>query len=209
MDNRRKEQNREPTTQFYIEGPERDNKEPTTEIVYGSDKVVDRFVQFLHDAQRVIDVCVDNTRPLLAIESKQIRDAFIDAKRRGVRMRYITEITKNNLGYCKELMSIVDNLRNLNGVKGNFYVTEHEYVAPSSFRENGKFSEWMIYSNVREIIEHQQYVFDSFWNTSSTAERKMTEIRNDVNLGVTEIIDNPSRAQELFIDMINSAKSEI
>src|SRR5215471_18456342 len=186
-----------------------DNKEPTTQRVHGSDKVIDRFIQFLQDAQGVIYVCVDNTRPLLSIESKRIMDAFINAKRRGVRIRYITEITKNNLGYCKELMSIVDELRHLDGVKGNFYVTEEEYVAPSTFRENGKFSEWMIYSNVREIIEHEQYVFDSFWNTSSSAERKTTEIRDDVSLGVTEIIDNPSRTQGLFIDMINSAKSEI
>ena len=56
----------------------------------------------------------------------------------------------------------------------------------------------MIYSNVREIIEHQQYVFDCFWNKSSSAERKMTEIRNDVGLGVTEIIDNPSRFQVIY-----------
>jgi two-component system, OmpR family, sensor histidine kinase VicK len=186
-----------------------DNKEPTTEIVHGSHKVIDRFVQFLQKAQRRIDVCVDNTRPLLAIESKQIRDSFIDAKRRGVTIRYITEITKNNLGYCKELMSIVDELRHLGGIKGNFYITEHEYAAPSTFHENGKFSEWMIYSNVREIIEHQQYVFDSFWNTSSSAERKTTEIQNGASLGITEIIDNPARTQKLFIDLIKTAKSEV
>jgi signal transduction histidine kinase len=187
------------------------NKQPTTEIVHGNEKIVDRFVQFTHNAQRRIDVCVDNTRPLLIIEFKQIRDAFIGAKRRGVTIRYITEITKTNLGYCEELMSIVDELRHLDGVKGNFCVTEQEYVAPSTFheKERRKFAEWMICSNVKEIVEHQQYVFDSFWNTSSSAERKTTEIRNDVSLGITEIIDNPSRTQKLFIDLIESAKSEI
>ena len=70
-----------------------------------------------------------------------------------------------------------------------------------TFHEKGKFSEWMIYSNVKEIVEHQQYVFDSFWNMSSSTERKITEIRNDVSLGVTEIIDNPSRTQGPFIDL--------
>src|SRR5215469_2779002 len=180
MDNRGKEQNKEPTTQV-LHRPRGDNMKPTTEIVRGSDKVVDRFVQIMQKAQRRIDVCVDNTRPFLAIEFKQIRDVFIDAKRRGVATRYITEITKDNLGYCKELMSIVDELRHLDGVKGNFYVTEEEYVAPSTYHENGKFSDWMIYSNFKEIVEHQQYVFDSFWNTSSSAERKTTEIRNHVS----------------------------
>jgi len=98
---------------------EHDNKEPTTEMVYGSDKVVDHFVRNMQKAQHRIDVCVDNTRPSLAIEFKQIRDAFIDAKTRGVSIRYITEITNDNLDYCKELMSIVDELRHLDGVKGN------------------------------------------------------------------------------------------
>ena len=40
-------------------------------------------------------------------------------------------------------------------------------------------------------------------------ERKTTEIRNDVGLGITEIIDNPSRTQELFFDLIKTAKSEV
>ncbi|MGB8934870.1 MAG: hypothetical protein WCC17_07175 [Candidatus Nitrosopolaris sp.] len=187
------------------------NKQPTTEIVHGNEKIVDRFVQFMQNAQRRIDVCVDNTRLLLVVEFKQIRDAFIDAKRRGVTIRYITEITKTNLRYCEELMSIVDELRHLDGVKGNFCVSEQEYVAPSTLheKERRKFAEWMICSNLKEIVEHQQYVFDSFWNTFSSAERKTTEIRNDVSLGITEIIDNPSRTQKLFIDLIKSTKSEV
>jgi two-component system sensor histidine kinase VicK len=187
------------------------NKQLTTQIVHGNEKIVDRFVLFLQNAHRRIDVCVDNTWLLLVIEFKQIRDAFIDAKRRGVTIRYITEITKTNLAYCEELMSIVDELRHLDGVKGNFCITEQEYVGPSTFneKERRKFAEWMICSNVKEIVEHQQYVFDSFWNTSSSAERKTTEIRNDVSFGITEIIDNPSRTQKLFIDLIKSAKSEV
>jgi len=184
-----------------------ENKKPTTEIVQGSDKVVDRLVQFMQEAH-TINVCIDNDQPSLAMESKQIRDAFIDAKRRGVTVRYITEITKDNLVYCREMMSIGD-VRHLDGIKGNFYIAEHEYVAPSTLHENGKFSEWMIYSNVKEIVEHHQYVFDSLWNTSSSAERKTLEIQNGASLGLTEIIDNPSRTQGLFIDLIKTAKSEV
>jgi len=46
----------------------------------------------------------------------------------------------------------------------------------------------MIYSDVKEIVEHQQYIFDSLWNTSTSAERKILEIQNDASLGITEII---------------------
>jgi hypothetical protein len=76
----------------------------------------------MYKAQVRIDICLDNTRPALALEIRRLKDTFIDAKRRGVRTRYITEITKDNLDYCKELTSIVDELRHLDGIKGNFYV---------------------------------------------------------------------------------------
>jgi two-component system, OmpR family, sensor histidine kinase VicK len=146
---------------------------PKTEIVHGSGNVVDGLVQFMCKAKLRIDVCVDPTRPYLAIEIIRLRDAFIDAKRRHITIRYITEITKDNLRYCKELISLVDELRHLNGIKGNFYISEQKYAAPSNLHEEGKSSEMMIYSNVKEIVEHQQYIFDSFWNTSTSAERKM------------------------------------
>src|SRR5215469_13513807 len=67
----------------------------------------------------------------------------------------------------------------------------------------------MIYSDDKEIVEHQQYVFDSLWNTSTSAERKTLEIQHGASLGITEIIDNPSKTQELFIDLIKTAKSEV
>ena len=182
---------------------------PKTEIVHGSGNVVDCLVQLMCKAKLRIDVCVDHTRPYLAIEIIRLRDAFIDAKRRHITIRYITEITKDNLRYCKELISLVDELRHLNGIKGNFYVSEQEYAAPSTLHEEGKSSEMMIYSNVKEIVEHQHYIFDSFWNTSTSVERKIREIQSDISLGITEIIDNPLRTQELFINLVKSAKSEV
>jgi signal transduction histidine kinase len=107
------------------------------------------------------------------------------------------------------MISVVDELRHLNGIKGNFYLSEQEYAAPSTLHEKGKSSEMMIYSNIKEIVEHQQYIFDSFWNTSISAERKIKEIQGDISLGITEIIDHPLRTQELFINLVKSAKSEV
>jgi two-component system, OmpR family, sensor histidine kinase VicK len=97
---------------------------------------------------------------------------------------FLAEITKDNFDYCKELMSIVEELRHLDGIKGNFYVSEFEYAAPSILHERGKSSDMMIYSGAKEIVEHQQYIFDSFWNTSSSAERKILGIQS-IDLGIS------------------------
>ena len=91
-------------------------------------------------------------------------------KSRGVKLRYVTEITDDNIGYCKELIKLVNELRHLDGIKGNFYISETEYIAPASLHEKGKPASEIIYSNVKEIVEHQrQFVFDSFWAKSYTS----------------------------------------
>ena len=140
-----------------------------------------------------------------------MRDAFFDAKKRGIKIRYLTEITKDNLRYCRELMPLVGELRHLNGIKGSFYISEQEYTAPATYHEKGKSADMMIHSTVREIVEHQQYVFDTIWNTSTSAERKIKEIESEgsFSFGITEIIDHPLKTQELFINLIKSAKFEV
>jgi two-component system, OmpR family, sensor histidine kinase VicK len=181
-----------------------------TELVHGSENVVDFLVQFMREAKLKIDVCVDHTRLGLATEIGILVDAFIDAKKRQVKIRYITEITKDNLDYCKELISIVDEFRHLNGIKGNFYVSEVEYAAPSTLHEKGKSSEMMIYSNVKEIVEHQQYIFDSFWNKAIPAEQKIKEIEEGVEPEYFEVFTyrDRERVSQILFNLSKSVKKE-
>jgi two-component system sensor histidine kinase VicK len=182
-----------------------------TDIIHGIDNVVNTVSQLIFNTKYKIDACVDYTRPYLATEINQLRDAFLDAKKRGIKIRYLTEITKDNLRYCKELMPLVEEFRHLAGIKGSFYISEQEYAAPATYHEKGKSADMMVHSTVREIVEHQQYVFDTIWNTSTSAERKIKEIESEggVSFGITEIIDHPLKTQELFINLIKSAKFEV
>jgi two-component system, OmpR family, sensor histidine kinase VicK len=163
----------------------------TTEVLYGEKNVVNTVLQFTSNAKNRIDACVDYTRPSLAIGIEELKKAFGDAKNRGVKLRYITEVTEENVGYCKELITMVDELRHLNGIKGNFYISETEYIAPASLHEKGKPASQVIYSNVKEIVEHQQkYVFDSFWNRAIPAERRIREIEEGIVHYETKVLEN-------------------
>jgi two-component system, OmpR family, sensor histidine kinase VicK len=80
------------------------------------------------------------TRPPLAITIEPVRSAFVDAKERGIKLRYLTEVTNDNIHQCRDLMSIVDELRHLDGIKGNFMISEKEYLAPVILFEEGKIA---------------------------------------------------------------------
>ena len=71
---------------------------------------------------------MNHTRPTLAITIEPIRVAFNDAKERGIKLRYLTEISKDNISFCKELIPLVDELRHLDGIKGDFMVSESGYL---------------------------------------------------------------------------------
>ncbi len=179
-----------------------------TEVFYGEEAVMDRVSNFLHETDYIVDACVDYTRPSLAINIPVLRKAFLNAKKRGVRLRYVTEITRDNISHCKRLLSMVDELRHLDGIKGNFYISEKAYLAPATYHEKGKPAEQIIYSNVNEIVKHQRYVFDSFWNMAIPAEQRIRDIVEDREPEFYEVVTDSEKASQILLDLAQSVKNE-
>lgn len=161
-----------------------------SEVLQGTKNVIAAEVQFFSKAQTRADTYMNYTRPQLAIGLDPIRKAFLQAKDRGIYLRYITEITKENLSYCKELMRIVDEMRHLDGIKGNFMISESEYIAPLILFELGKIARQAVYSNMSEVVEHQQYIFDNFWNRAIPAEDRIKEIEEGIVTAGIRLIEN-------------------
>ena len=162
------------------------------EVFYGTEKVISGELLFFSKSREHIDTCMDYTRPSFAIGIESIKRSFVDARNRGVKLRYLTEITDANISFCKELMSIVDEVRHLDGIKGNFMISEIEYLAPAISHEEAGLAALIIYSSVREIVEHQQYVFETLWNKSMSAAKRITELKQGITTHYqTKIIDDP------------------
>ena len=186
------------------EGPKKED----TLVFYGVDAVINIVIQFLNQTKKTVYACVDQTIPILTLDILVLKKAFEDARRRGVKLMYVTEITKDNLSYCKQLMGMTHELRHLDGIKGNFYISETEYLAPATLHEKGKPASQIIYSNVNEIIEHQKYVFDSFWNRAIPAEQRIKEIEEGLAPEFYEIITDPEKAAQTITDLARSVKKE-
>jgi two-component system, OmpR family, sensor histidine kinase VicK len=174
--------------------------------MYGGDKVIEQVLHFVSNARKKIDACVDHTRPLLATGIEPLKKSLVYAKERGICLSYVTEITNDNVSCCKELTKMTGEIRHLDGIKGNFYLSDTEYIAPATFHERGKPASQMIYSNVKEIVNHQQYVFDTLWNKAIPAEQKIKEIVEGVS--EFEVITYHEKASQVLIDLAKSVKKE-
>ena len=103
---------------------------------------------------------------------------------------------------------MVNELRHLDGIKGNLYVSDTAYLAPATFHEEGKPASQLIFSNVKEIIEHQRYIFETFWNKAIPAEQRIKEIEEGLAPEFYEVITDPKKAAQTITNLARSVKKE-
>jgi len=166
--------------------------------LYGVDKVIDAELEFFANSKKRIDTCMNYTRPSLAVILEPIKKAFLDAKGRGVKLRYLTEITHDNIAACKELMTIVNELRHLDGIKGNFMVSETEYLAPIILFEKGKIASEIICSDVKEILDQHKYMFDTLWNKAISAKQRIRVIDEGIINYETKVLEEDEGKKKTF-----------
>jgi two-component system, OmpR family, sensor histidine kinase VicK len=167
----------------------------SSEILYGVDNTVEKGVQFMRNVRERMDIFFDHRGPSIAIDLQEYKNEVMDIRKRGAKIRALTEITKENIHYCNELMRTVDELRHLDGVKGGMVVSESEYMA-TTILEKSKPPTEVIYSNVREVVEQGQYIFDTLWRSAISAEKKIKEIEDGeggivIRQHETKIIESP------------------
>ena len=179
-----------------------------SELIYGQENVVATLLQILSRAKNMVDICADFRAPSISIEVEPYNRALLNLKSRGVRFRQITEITKDNLSFSKELMKVAD-VRHIDGAKANFMTSENEYLAPVILFKKEKVTLQTIYSNVREVVEQHQYFFETLWSKAVLAEQKIKEVEDGIKPIVVEIIRDPTEIQNLLINLIKSATKEI
>jgi two-component system, OmpR family, sensor histidine kinase VicK len=177
-----------------------------SEILYGVENAVGRGVYFMSNVKRRMDIFFDYKAPSIVVGVAEYRDGYIDIKRRGGKIRAFTEITKDNVRYCKELMKLVDELRHLDGVRGGIAVSDSEYMATTLLQEAKPLTQ-VIYSNVKEVVEQGQYIFDTLWNTATPAEQRIREIEEGVTHYETKLIQDQDKIINEIV-RINQSSNE-
>jgi nitrogen-specific signal transduction histidine kinase len=182
--------------------------EEKTEVIYGEENVVKRALEMLPTVNKTLDMCGDRSGPSILLLNEQIKQMYVDLHNRGVRERCITEITNENIHYCKELMKFQE-VRHLDGLKGYFSIADGMLFNSHAHGQEGKTLSHMIASTVRVFVEQQQFFFETLWSRAIPAEQRIREIEEGIKPEVIETIREPKGTQERLFELIKSAKEEI
>jgi len=152
----------------------------------------------------------------------KIRETMLCAKgSREIRYRFITEITKDNLEFCKQVAETME-VRHLEGVKGNFGINDYEYISvlttenqselesPVATKTTTTTTPCAVYSNVKEDIQQHQRIFEILWNKAIPANQMIKEMEEGSIRYQTRIIeDSQEISKALYRLFANSNELDI
>ena len=162
-----------------------------TQLLYGAENAVGKGVEFMKNVRHRMDITFDHRAPSIVIEIPQYYNGYKGILKRGGKIRCITEITKENLQYCEELVNTVTELRHMDGLKGGIAINENEYMATTVLQEAQPLTE-VIYSNVDEVVAQGQFIFDTLWKNATVAQKKIKELKEGIKSFETKLITESS-----------------
>ena len=156
------------------------------------------------NANKELSICGDFTLPDFIL-TERIRQAFEDAKAKGTRIRLITEITKDNLSSCKQIMKFAE-VRHLEKLVGNFAINDLEYFGQA---QGNAFASNLIYNDDGGMVEQQKYIFENLWNNAVVQHDKISSLEVGVDPEEIKVLSDPYEIRKTYLNLINSAVSEI
>ena len=176
-------------------------------IAYGEETIpiIDKFAM---NCRRDLNLCIDKNGPSVIINVPEISKLYVIFKVTSVQMRIVTDITSDNMGYCKQIAKKNGvELRHISGIKGNFAISDdREYIASAVLHESKLLTE-IIHSNVKEIVDQNQLVFETLWKKAIPAEQRISEIEDGILPIQTYLINNNAESLTYAQNFVKNANT--
>jgi two-component system, OmpR family, sensor histidine kinase VicK len=181
----------------------------TTQIIYDRESMLRLTINDFSNVKQTAYICGDRNAPSMFVPIESLWLVFKKLTKRGVRVKFLTEVTNENLSYSKDIMEQAE-LSHLDDIKfGGFGLYDGLKYRCSPVSTFGEAPQVMIVSNMKELVEEQTFVFESLWSRAIPARQRIEEIEEGVKREFVETIREPSEIEHLFFNLIKSAKYEI
>jgi hypothetical protein len=172
-------------------------------LILGYENNRNAVIGFFRNAKSSANWVTDAILPTVGSNIDWLWKEIADARRRGVKCRELTDITKDNLSHCKKNMARLDEFRHLGGMAVNFGVSDTEalVIAPSLAPREERSIQF-IYSDSESVVEYKQRCFDLLWDRAIPGQTRINELEGG---GEEEsLVAAPATQTQVVIDRIHS-----
>jgi hypothetical protein len=172
-------------------------------------------LEIISNARETLDYCLDSRGLSILMKDKQLWGAITGLKKRGIRSRYVTEITEGNTHICNLIMAKCgEELFHNDRVRGNFMIVDGTkylcYILNDDCKEDQLHPvKQLLHTQLRPFVDTQQYLFDNLCVKAIPAREKIREIERGIRGNFTEKIQDSLEIQKIAIELINTATYEV
>ena len=182
--------------------------EPESTIVLDSDEdTLNTTLKTFASIKHSLEGCWDYKGPAIHTTVIPLWNGLVDLKHRGIRMRCITEITPDNIPYCKKIMEVAE-LRHMDGIKVNFGIADGKECLLHGTVQNEQSLSQAIVTNAKGIVQAHQKLFESIWNKAMPSSARIKQIESLPKEFSKDTVQK-DEIQKISFDLVNSAEQEI
>ena len=182
-------------------------------------KVLDRnedvIKQIIHIAETSAGLSIVSVRGGMQLIYNNFFDLYknkLENYKKGVDkgIRWIIPIDKESLGLVKIFLDLGMQIKHIKNMPiMNFAVGDTEANATIEKMEGGKMVQSLLTSNEPMYVQHFNSVFEELWKTGTSADQRIKEIEEGLDSEVIDTIETPATVQELYFNILKSAKNDI
>jgi two-component system sensor histidine kinase VicK len=181
-----------------------------TEVLQGAESILNFVLPRYAAIKENMDTCHDYHGPSAVTAAEPIWLELLKLEKRGIKIRFLTDITKENIIACKKFLTLkTSELRHLAGVKGNYAIADRKEYFENTISKGNEQPAHGIFTTVRGIVDSRQFLFDTLWSKGVPAEDRMKEIERGIQPSFTETVRDPPEIDKIGFDLVKSAKEEI
>ena len=181
-----------------------------TEVLQGAENILNFVLPRYAAIKENMDTCHDYHGPSAVTAAEPIWLELLKLEKRGIKIRFLTDITKENITACKKFLILgTSELRHLAGVKGNYAIADRKEYFENTISKGNEQPAHGIFTTVRGIVDSRQFLFDTLWSKGVPAEDRMKEIEKGIQPSFTETVRDPPEIDKIGFDLVKSAKEEI
>lgn len=153
-------------------------KVPMGRLVAGYENNRDIISSFIRNSSESICLVADKCHPEIELRLGWLKHETDEARKRGTRIYQIVDVTWANLRYCESLASRIDELRHLTGLRAFFGVSDKSFLGMVLSISSGDAARvQFLDTNLQDIIDLKQLVFDTLWNKAEPAQSRFYELK--------------------------------
>jgi len=182
-------------------------------IMDGPENILNFYISRCYFLKKNVVCCYDYNGPIRIRKTVPIWKNNLEVDKRGIKVRFLTDIRNENLEYCKMMIEEIKHIemRHMDGAKGNFAIHDNkEYFLPFFVDTPGEpVSNLLLFCTQKEMVEAHLFIFENLWRQATPARLRIRELEEGIHPEVLETLREADEIVDAGYRLVRSAKNEI